>query len=304
MSKQPNDAHGDGPAARGSTSASNGAGHGRGDGSAALEWREGQPFSQRFDDLYFSRTDGRAETQEVFLAGNGLPDRWDELANMAESTSDGAQPRRFVIGELGFGTGLNFAETLRAFRAWAAHYAVVHGARRPPALEFISFEAYPMSAPDMDRALALWPELEVERRDILQAWPAHVPRDEAGGRWIERSIVSCTPAMGGPLQVTLRVWIGDVSDGFAAWDHGFVDAWYLDGFAPARNPQMWSEAVLMAVGQHTAPGGTVSTYTAAGAVRRGLEGAGFRVSKVPGFGGKRERLQGQFAPDVPRPRLE
>ena len=207
-----------------------------------VNWRDGVPISSRFDDPYFSFEDGLAETKHVFLRGNGLPDRF----------RDG-----FHIAELGFGTGLNALATLAAWR-------------QKGSFRFTSFEAYPMEAEDMARALSLWPDLQ--SAPLNAAWTE-------GKRVIEI----------GPMR--LDVIIGDVTKTLPQWD-GSVDAWYLDGFSPAKNESMWGEDLLFQVGQHTANGGTCATYSAAAKVRAGLEKAGFKIARVPGFGRKRHMTTG------------
>lgn len=216
---------------------------------ADLNWIDGQgPVSRQFDDPYFSKQDGLAETRHVFLAGNDLPLRF----------VDG-----FHVAELGFGTGLNM---LTAWAEWE-----LSGQTTP--LRFTSFEAFPMALADMTRALQAFPELAVWRDRFLAVWNG----------------TSCDL---GTLHLT--VVAGDARETLPGWD-GQADAWFLDGFSPAKNPELWGEALMADVARHTAPGGTVATYTAAGFVRRGLENAGFAVTRTPGFGRKRHMTQGILA---------
>ena len=213
------------------------------DQQAEIEWRDGGvPVSTRFDDPYFSLENGLAETRHVFLDGNGLPGRF----------RDG-----FCIGELGFGTGLNF---LTAVEAWQAAGAV-------GTLRFVSFEAFPMAAGDMALALAAFPELAALAPELLAAWRLDGLAMQVGG-------------------AELTVVIGDARQRLATWE-GVADAWFLDGFSPAKNPELWEPALMAEVARHTAPGGTAATYTAAGFVRRGLAEAGFTVTRKPGYGLKR-----------------
>jgi len=162
----------------------------------------------------------------------------------------------FHIGELGFGTGLNM---LAVWAAWQAS-----GQTGP--LRFTSFEAFPMATSDMSQALRAFPELTELSDRFLSIW-------QGGG--------ICDL---GSLQ--LEVIIGDARDTLPGWT-GSVDAWFLDGFSPAKNPELWGADLIGAVGRHTNTGGTAATYTAAGFVRRGLEAAGFSVTRAPGFGRKR-----------------
>ncbi len=224
-----------------------------------LDWLQGDvPMSTLFDDPFFSRRDGRAEVEHVFLAGNGLPERWRAAEN-------------FAIGELGFGTGLNFVET---WRTWL----LVE--RRPgQRLSFTSFEAYPLPPQAMRRAVSPWPELAPLADALVEAW-AHT--DAQPVRRMELD--------GG---VDLTVVIGDAMASLERWE-GAADAWYLDGFSPAKNAAMWSDALMREVARHTRPGGSFATYSAAGWVRRNLAAAGFDVVKKPGHGGKREMACGRL----------
>jgi tRNA U34 5-methylaminomethyl-2-thiouridine-forming methyltransferase MnmC len=220
-----------------------------------LEWMEGDmPYSTAFGDHFYCREDGRAECGHVFLAGNGLPQRW---------AAGGA----FSIGELGFGTGLNFCETWRVWQTSQAAGGTLH---------FTSFELYPMARDDIARALGRWPEIASERQALLDRWPA----DPVG-------IIDL--AMGDNVRLT--VVPGPALANLSASRETF-DAWYLDGFAPSRNADMWSDALMRAVSAHTAQGGTFATYAAAGFVRRNLVAAGFAVERRPGFARKREMLCG------------
>ncbi|MCF3638904.1 tRNA (5-methylaminomethyl-2-thiouridine)(34)-methyltransferase MnmD [Rhizobium sp. TRM95111] len=227
-----------------------------GAGTMGLEWHEGDmPYSPAFGDHFYCRTDGRLECGHVFLAGNRLPERW-------------AAAGRFAIGELGFGTGLNFCETWRQWKA----------VRRPGArLSFTSFERFPMAAADIGRALSRWPEIDAERRALVAAWPDE-PDDLVELRLAD--------------DATLTVAVGPALDRIETWPASF-DAWYLDGFAPSRNPDMWSAELMDATFRLTRAGGTFATYAAAGFVRRNLLAAGFAVERLPGFAGKREMLRGR-----------
>ncbi|MCV2867889.1 tRNA (5-methylaminomethyl-2-thiouridine)(34)-methyltransferase MnmD [Defluviimonas sp. WL0002] len=220
------------------------------DQSERVDWqRGGTPVSSLFDDPYFSLTDGLAETRHVFLAGNGLPSRF----------RDG-----FRIAELGFGTGLNLLATLMALEAQGA----------PGRLFYTSFEAFPMPAPDMERALASFPEAASRAGPLLTAWRAGRRRFALGP--VEVEIVE------GDARQTLPRWTGR------------ADAWFLDGFSPAKNPELWEDRLMREVARHTAEGGTFATYTAAGFVRRSLQSAGFQVERTKGFGHKRHMSRGKL----------
>lgn len=214
---------------------------------AALDWRDGiTPVSTRFDDPYFSLAGGLAETRHVFLQGNGLPARF--------------RPG-FRIAELGFGTGLNLIAL-----AIAAGDVPVH---------FTSFEAFPMSGDEMDRALAAFPEAHAFAAPMIDAWSRGARRFTLGS-------------------VSAGIIEGDARDTLPAWT-GRADAWFLDGFSPAKNPELWGADLLAEVARHTAPGGTFATYTAAGFVRRALTAAGFAVERAPGYAGKRHMSRGVLA---------
>lgn len=213
------------------------------------------PWSPAFGDHFYCRTDGRLECGHVFLGGNNLPERW------------AAAGGTFRIGELGFGTGLNLCETWRQWKLARPENARLH---------FVSFELYPMSGEDIGRALSRWPEIDTERQRLLALWP-----EKPEGR-IDLEL---------DAQTTLTVMCGDASQGVTSFD-GLFDAWFLDGFAPARNPAMWSPELMALLFAKTVPGGTFATYAAAGFVRRNLAGAGFTVERLKGFAGKREMLRG------------
>jgi tRNA U34 5-methylaminomethyl-2-thiouridine-forming methyltransferase MnmC len=169
-------------------------------------------------------------------------------------------PARFVDGfhvaELGFGTGLNFLTTVMAWRATG-----VSGV-----LRFTSFEAFPMELDDMEAALALFPEVADVGAEMLQALRR--------GGWCHDF-----------GDIVLEVIIGDARNTLPDWN-GQADAWFLDGFSPAKNPELWSPELMQSVADHTTATGTAATYSSAGFVRRGLQDAGFDVTRAKGFGRK------------------
>ena len=228
-----------------------------------LDWTGEGPRSTRFDDVYFQLSDGLAESRAVFLDGCGLPQRFDGR-------------RAFHVGELGFGTGLNI---LALIDLWRRHRP--HPAAR---LTVVSVEGYLISAADAARALAAFPELAEGAAELLAQWP-----DGRRGRHLIDF-----PEFG----ATLILCLGEVEPVLAGLD-ARMDAWFLDGFAPARNPDMWTEAVLSRVAALSAPGCVASSFTVAGDGRRRLAAAGFEVAKRPGFGRKRERLEAVMPGEVP-----
>ncbi len=214
------------------------------DQRADIDWtQDGVPIARAFDDPYFSLADGLAETRHVFLQGNRIVTR----ARLG-----------FHIAELGFGTGLNLLATAQALQ----------GQQGP--IFYTSFEAFPIPAPDMARALAAFPDLDPTA--LVAAWASGAQAFDLG-----------------PLRV--RIILGDARATLPAWQ-GCADAWYLDGFSPAKNPELWSLDLMAHVAAHTAPGGTFATYTAAGHVRRALATAGFTVTRAKGFGHKRHMSLG------------
>lgn len=224
------------------------------DQTANLTWRQTEagavPVSTQFDDPYYSLNGGLDETRHVFLAGNNLPARFGG---------------DFQIGELGFGTGLNLLTT---WEAW-------HAAGQPGRLTFTSFEAFPMAATDMARALAAFDALAPLTDILLAKWHPGAGPTELAPR------------------LTLNVIIGDARATLHEWA-GQADAWYLDGFSPAKNPALWDPALIAAVGAHTRPKGTAATYSAAGHVRQSLSDAGFDVTRTPGFGRKRHMTRARL----------
>lgn len=228
---------------------------------AQLHWDDqGQPLSSAYDDVYFSRESGLEETRYVFLQHNRLVERFTALR----------EHDCMVVGETGFGTGLNFLCCWQLFERQAPSDARLH---------FISAERFPLQPTDLQQALALWPELEDYSRELLHAYQVIQPGMQtlllAGGR------------------VPLTLLVGEACEQLAQLD-GQVDAWFLDGFAPAKNPDMWTETLFSQLARLSAPGATLATFTSAGFVRRGLQAAGFAMQRTPGFGRKREMLCGQL----------
>lgn len=235
---------------------------------AQLNWDDqGRPVSDSFGDVYFSKASGLEESRYVFLTHNQLPSRWTKI-NSEKQRKVGARP--FRILETGFGTGLNFLCTWQRFLLTAEENAQ---------LEYLSIEKYPLTPDQLRQALALWPELSDESTELL----AHYP--ECGFGFHRFSFAS------GRIKLTLI--IEDVATALPLIQ-GQIDAWYLDGFAPSKNPDMWSASLFSAMSRLSGPDTTFATFTAAGLVKRGLKGAGFEVEKHPGFGKKRDMLAGTY----------
>lgn len=233
-----------------------------------IEWREdGTPVAAAFGDVYFSVHDGLAETRAVFFKGCGLPEAWTGR-------------RQFTVAETGFGTGLNF---LALWQLWREHRP--HPDAR---LSFVSFEAFPLKAEDAARAFAAWPELHPLAEQLLARWPGPVK----GVRPL------CFDGDG----VELILHLGDIAETLPA-SRFRADAWFLDGFSPAKNAGMWAGDIYPLVAVRSAPGARAATFTVAGDVRRGLAEAGFDVRKAEGHGRKRQRLEAVLpGADEPSPR--
>lgn len=224
---------------------------------ASLVWDDNAPRSALYGDIYFSG-DGEAETGHVFLAGNDLAARF-------------AAARLFSIGELGFGAGLNFLKTWDLWRRTPKP----DGAR----LHYFSIEGFPLRAEDMARAHAAWPGLA----DLSARLRAALPPGAAGRHRLEIDD-----------DVTLTLGLGEAG-ALLAGSEGRVDAWFFDGFSPAKNPEMWRPELFEEAARLSNSGATFATYTVAGAVRRAVEAAGFAHEKRPGYGAKREMLAGRLA---------
>lgn len=229
-----------------------------------LSWSaDGAPRARAFDDVYFSREGGLAESEAVFLAGCGLPDAWRGRA-------------RFSILELGFGAGLNALAVWRRWRETRAAGALLH---------FVSIEAFPMEAEDAARALAAFPELRPLAARLIEVWPvrAYAPQRV----WFDEDgfALSVFPGAAEEVLPLLR---------------GAFDSIFLDGFAPARNPDMWSDEIARRIAALSAPNARLASYSVAGGVRRALAQAGFAVEKRQGFAAKRERLEARRA-EAPAP---
>lgn len=224
-----------------------------------LTWKEdGTPVDERVGDVYYSIEDGLAESRAVFLAGCGMPDIWQGR-------------RQFTIAELGFGTGLNF---LAAWQMWRAHRSDQNW------LHFVSFEGFPLDREAAERALTPWPELADLAAKLCAKWPVRAAGIQQM-TWPDE-------------RITLTLHTGLIEDTLPRAQLK-ADAWFLDGFSPAKNEAMWAETLWPLIAERSAPGARAATFTVAGAVRRGLSAAGFEVEKQPGHGRKRERLEARFS---------
>jgi len=224
---------------------------------ATLHWQDKTPWSDRYGDIYHSQDDGPGHAQHVFIAGNGLPERWQHRD-------------RFAILETGFGTGLNFLAT------WAAWQKDPHACQR---LHYLAAERHPFSLKDLAIIHARWPQFAALAAELHTQWPLPLPGFHRlsldGGR------------------VILTLLLGDALHTLPQLTAS-IDAFYLDGFAPDKNPDLWSEPLFTQLARLAAPTATLATGCVTDPVRRGLQTIGLKVEKVPGFGRKHEILRGGF----------
>lgn len=241
--------------------------------SAKINWQNDQhgccvPVSCEFDDVYFSQAGGLAESEYVFLQGNHLPDRFCQVAAF----------QTFVIAETGFGTGLNFLATCKLWATTAKPNARLH---------FISTEKFPLTKSDLKKALSFCKDSDIQPwiDALLKNYPLLI-------HGCHRLHIS--------EQITLDLWLGDATDSLQSiigtQNHSTskVDAWFLDGFAPSKNSEMWSQSLFECIAKLSHHATTLATFTAAGFVRRLLIHIGFDVKKIKGFGHKREMLTATF----------
>lgn len=230
--------------------------------AARLEWQApNSPRSPQFDDIYYSADSGLEESRHVFIAGNDLQQRWRSQAH-------------FSIAETGFGTGLNF---LASWQAWLADDKPCQQ------LHYLALEKHPLRRDDIQRALSAWPELDHLLAQLLERYPVALP-----GRHrlsFEQGRILLDLVLG-DAQASLEALASEPGTG--------VDCWYLDGFAPARNPAMWQPQLYAAMAKLSQPNASFATFTAASQVRRDLADAGFKVEKTAGYGSKREMLLGNY----------
>lgn len=232
----------------------------------ATKQQQQTPYSDQFQDVYYDRENGLAEAQYVFISGNDLTERWQQAKTA----------QLFCIGETGFGTGLNF---LAVCQTWQ------QTEHKPQRLHFFSVEKHPITPEAMRSAHQHFPELAAFSEALLAVW--HNFRS---------GFHSFRLADG----ITLTLAFGDAASGLQQLQ-GQIDAWFLDGFAPQRNPDMWHDGLYEQLNRLSKPGTTLATFTAASVVRKGLENHGFEIHKKPGFGRKREMITARFTTPRPRP---
>jgi len=234
---------------------------------AQIDWSDqSEPFSPLFGDLYFNTDQGIEESRYVFVEGNQLIDRWSVY-----------QDDKFCIAETGFGTGLNFLLTCLLFD----NFLNDNPNAKLKRLFFSSFEKYPLNKDDLQAALQKWPTLSSYVQPLLDQYPL--------------PLVGCHRLHFN--NITLDLWFGDVQATLPTLyiqQQGLFDCWYLDGFAPSKNPDMWNEELFRLIAKSCKKNATLATFTAAGFVKRGLQSAGFTIKKRKGYGKKREMLIGHI----------
>lgn len=226
--------------------------------------QDNTPVSHQFDDVYFSNQNGLEESRYVFQQGNQLWDRWQVYTGT-----------HFVIGETGFGTGLNFFAITQLFRQFREQYPDSPLKR----LFFISFEKYPIHSEKLAKSHQYYPEFSKLSEQLCNHW--------------NPMITGCQRFHFD--EITLDVWFGDIAENLPQlgdYMKNRIDAWFLDGFSPSKNPQMWNDSLYSLLYDYCKPLGTFATFTAASLVRKGLENIGFNVYKRKGYGKKRECLAG------------
>jgi len=219
---------------------------------------QGTPYSQAFGDVYHSAEGGAAQARHVFIGGNDLPGRWRCRDN-------------FTIIETGFGLGLNFLETWRAYADDPQAAARLH---------FISTEKFPLSCDGLAKAHACWPEHAERSRELLATWP--LPLAGFHRLHLARGRITLTLLLGDAMEMLQQLVAR-------------ADAFYLDGFSPALNPQMWSAELFAQLARLAAPEATLATWSVSAMVKDGLKTTGFRLTKRAGYASKREMLTGKFS---------
>lgn len=225
------------------------------------------PLSSDFGDVYFSKTDGLAESRYVFIDGNDLTNRLANLRNF----------ERFVIGEIGFGTGLNI---LAIWQLWQQIRPDNHSH-----LHIITTEKFPLRKTDLEQALSVWTELAGLSQQLIDNYPP--------------PLAGCHRLNWFDERLTIDLWLGDATSSLSqVTGQGKVDAWLLDGFAPSCNQELWSKDLFAQIARLSKTHTTLATFSVASAVKQGLKHHGFTLAKRKGFGKKREMLTASFQPKL------
>ncbi|TPV60729.1 bifunctional tRNA (5-methylaminomethyl-2-thiouridine)(34)-methyltransferase MnmD/FAD-dependent 5-carboxymethylaminomethyl-2-thiouridine(34) oxidoreductase MnmC [Aestuariibacter sp. GS-14] len=238
---------------------------------------QGTPIADAFDDVYFSNDSGIQETQHVFIQGNNIVERWLTCSQS-----------HYVIAETGFGTGLNCLVAMLAF----AQFRDMNPGHPLKRLYILSTEKFPIEPADLTRALSVFPDVAPLVETLVKQYPP--------------MLNGCHRLQFDRWHTHVDLWLGDVHDLLPTWHcpaDGLVDSWFLDGFAPSKNPDMWTDALFTQMARLSKPGAGFATFTAAGVVKRGLKEAGFCIEKRKGFGRKRDMLTGTLT-EVPQARTQ
>lgn len=248
--------------------------------TANLDWSSDLPFSLQFNDIYHASESAIEQSRYVFIDGNNLISRWQELPQN--------NPDIFNIAETGFGTGLNFLLTWQLWEKYSPEHACLH---------YFSCEKHPLKRDDLIRCLNNWPELHPYARQLIESYPILTPGYHhisfANGK------VKLTLMLGDALECFEQFLICGDSSLEDKLRSDFIDAWYLDGFAPKRNESMWSEELMSIIALLSKEHTTLATYTAAAPVKARLRQLGFVLEKKKGFGPKRHMLTAQFKKNSP-----
>ncbi len=232
--------------------------------TADLDWQHVDgidvPVSKQFGDVYFSKDNGLLETRHVFLNGNDLSTRLAKLNDF----------EYFCVGETGFGTGLNILALWQLWQQVRPH--------NRSHLHAISVEKFPLSKADLIRALNAWPELKPLAEQLFAQYPM--------------PIAGCHRLSFPEQRFSLDLWLCDAHEVFPVMEKtAAVNAWFLDGFAPSCNPDMWEENVLNNIVRLSDVGTTFASFSVAGVLKRGLKNHGITITRPRGFGHKREMLK-------------
>lgn len=239
---------------------------------AKIHWLDsGEPFSEQFQDFYFSTEGGLQETEYVFLTQNNFP----------QVLKSRFHQKIFKIAETGFGTGLNFLAT-------AMHYLQTSNID-DSTLEYTSIEKYPLNRSDLIKIFSIfkcnWPQLSTYCDELLAHYPIELEKENRFQLFDGKIILNL-------LINDANTALNNLYNIFIHTKSSKIDAWYLDGFSPAKNPDMWNQDLFSTIAKLSKSGTTLGTFSSAGLVRRGLQEAGFSIKKVPGLGKKREILAG------------
>lgn len=245
---------------------------------ARIEWREGQPRSILFNDIYFAKEGGLAEKQHVFIEGNDLIQRWQKLDKQSHA--------QFVIAETGFGSGLNFLLTWLLWKKHAPTHAKLH---------YYSCEKYPLSKAELARCLMLWPSLFTEAQQLLAQYPELTP----GYHLLQWQEIHLTLMLGDATTCYQDLLLCGDAVTERQLRTTYVDAWFLDGFTPAKNPEMWSRKLFNMIALLSKSTTTLATYSAASPVKNELQSVGFITHKKAGYGCKRDMLIATYQSQLP-----